>query len=883
MKIMKKLSAFLAAVMTISMLVVPVSATDEWNAGMSDDFESYADNAALGAVWKDVQNGGMAIPEIVSDNGSKVMKFTRTSTQSGDNNMMARKLEKEITNGEVVYKSKFKIKNANNGSFLVGIRDKTGKQNMNFVYLSKDGMYSNTTWAGGINLGYPKNSVDDKWFEVEAKINMDTHKYDIMVWDGTKEYTSKECPMVQVGTSTNITDIGEVFIQTWGGSNGTAEVYFDDVSVSVPKPAEPADPWFSDDFESYADNTALGAVWKDVQNGGMAIPEIVSDNGSKVMKFTRTSTQSGDNNMMARKLEKEITNGEVVYKSKFKIKNANNGSFLVGIRDKTGKQNMNFVYLSKDGMYSNTTWAGGINLGYPKNSVDDKWFEVEAKINMDTHKYDIMVWDGTKEYTSKECPMVQVGTSTNITDIGEVFIQTWGGSNGVAEVYFDDVSVSEYKEPEPEDPSVVIGDDFESYANTAMLRRQWKNAYGDVEAELAETDGVNGGKALKLSRTSVDNNMLKRALKTPITSGKVIYKGKFKVEYGTTAPIFHIGLGDSKNKYLSFVFLTQSGMYTNTDWNNSSCEFDDYSASASQAGKWFEIEAAIDMDTKKYDVSVTVDGFTYTKMNRDVKAIGGNVEFADISSLFVQTYSGSDGAIYVDDLSINYVLEPINVEASNISIVKANGEETALAGTVSASTSVIKIDFGTAVRENTLTDKTVVLKNVTDDKTVAYTGALNGNVYAMTLSKLLEPGKNYQLILTKDIKTLAGGTLEDNKSFAFAADNGECAISLIGAKVGGNTTPTVADFKAAQTANVSVKIVNSTNEDKEMLIIAAYYKNGEMTGVTYKPVTLAKSEYENMTAEITIDLPANAEADNVKIFAWDKITSMIPYGTNLEF
>lgn len=887
MKKMKKLSMLLSAVMLSSAIVIPVHAEEEWTQVYSEDFESYADTETLKSNWKEknsnYQNGVLALSEDGGANGSKALKFSA----NGETQFLGPNLETQITSGKVLYKAKFKLEGTNldNTSAVVGLY----QQNKNCVVVRSAAkkLWGNTWWqAKYVFSGWDENTDrNGKWYSLTAELDMDAHTYTAKVTDGVNTYTTTNGVLAAVDSNNYMTEIENVFVQYANSNDSDATVYFDDISISVPATKRE---WIKEDFTGYTDDAALQAVWK--AKYGEAVPVLADDNGSKAMKFTRSS---GDSDLVERTTSK-VTTGKLDFKAKFKIKYGTDNTMpvLVGMRNNNASQNMNFVYMTNNGLYTNTTWSeGGKKFeGYTANQADDRWYEIRAVVDMDNKKYDVAVTDGTEICVRTEQALNCVGTANAMTDVSSVFIQTWGGENSGAEIYLDSISLTEHDDAfvfdkldktDNENAGKIYSENFEKFTSDEELQEQWKDKNGSA-APVLGTD--NGSKTLKYTRTSETANMIEHVLSEKITAGKLKFKARFKSEAGDgKQPTLLLGMRNNKaTQNMNFVYLTDAVMYTNTTWAGGT-QYKQY-AGGNREGKWYEVEAVINMDTKKYDASVTDENGTYTVTGCSFNSVGTATAMTDISSIFIQTW-GDDTAgaeIYLDDISLEYVLEPIEIEASDIKAVHANGEEKAIASTVSASTSAFKVDLGTALQEATLTNKSVILKNVTDDKNVFYTGKLEGSVYTMTLSKLLEPGKNYKLQFTTDIKTLGGGTLEENKTFSFATDNGECAITLKGIKIGDNVEPTAAEITAASSAAVTVSVLNSTKDDKKMVIVSAYYKGGEMTWVKYTPVSLAKENYENKTFDVTFSLPTDKEADNVKIFAWDTITGMVPYGVNLD-
>lgn len=660
------------------------------------------------------------------------------------------------------------------------------------------------------------------------------------------------------------------------------EVYsndFESVAVQSTKQV-----WLDDDFTGYADDAALRSAW--VTKMGQAQPTIVEENGKKMMKFTRTNT---DNDFVENFIRK-IETGKVDVKVKFKIKygTENTVPLVIGMRTNDTGKNLILAYMKNSGCYTNVT---GHRDGYQftdfvTGQSDDRWYELRATIDMDTHKYDVAIIDGDKVSMLTDRDVVSVGTSNVMPNISSVYVQTWSGKTAGAEVYVSEASVTEHDAdfmPEEPDQTLIYSDDFESYATDAELQAKWSDKNGKAVPVLATDE--KGSKVLKFTNKpqNEDNNFVRHHY-GKITTGKVRFKSRFKVNYGENAqPSVLVGVGNNDtSQSMNFVYLVSSAMCVNTT-SASGTKYENYVAGNAD-NVWYEVEAIIDLDKKTFTSTVKDNNGTYTAPEMPFNCVGKKDPMSDIASVFIQTWGGTANTtdIYLDDVSLEYVTEPIELETSNIGLIKADGTEGTFGAEISASTTDITIDFETAMKSKTLNDENIVLKNVTDDKTVAYKGTLNGTVYKMTLSKLLEPNKNYELQINTRVKTLGGGKLEENKTFAFKTDAGECAISLGGLKIGNNVEPTVAEITAATSANVTISVVNSTAQDADLVIIAAYYDGDEMKYVGYTPVELKKADYENKTFDLTIDLPTGKTADNVKIFAWDTITGMVPYGTNLD-
>jgi len=907
MKIVKNISFLLAITVLMTSFTIPFAASVAETVYLDENFNNYAGVADLGVAVDTGENWIVdresEVPAVSLGTGkdnTNAVKVTRTAGSE----IVERMLDSDITDSKVVFTFKMmsdytnstggETKHTTIVSFANG---HASNDRLQFLFVDGGKIYTCVNRAN--DTFYLCDSVSKKWYDVEIVFDAttDDETYSIKISDETGVLASNEGLTSSAFSSAAVLDkVDRIKIQTWGGETGCSSTTFDDIKVmdyvpEVPDMPETGSGYYNEDFNNYADVSGLMSAWvKSTATNAEAVTLGKGEDGSNAITITRADSRGETFEGI---LNKEITDGEI--KVTFKMMNdytdasggdtAKNTAVISLAYGHNSNDRIPLLYIKDGVMYTAVVKAN--DARYLGPSVSKKWYNVTVIFNATEGTYKITVSDGTTRYKMEGLSVAGFSTAVNLDTIDRIRLNNWDGTVGYGSLTIDDIVIQDYVPSEEDEDegitsAVIFEDNFNRFETVDALKTIWLKSAATDSASLSLGTGEDQSRAIKVTRTGASESV--DAVLT-----QVVEAGKFEATFNmmndytdedgedTARHTTVISFCDGKDLYIPIIYINGAKAYTGVNKASTSNYLGDV-----VSGRWYEVKAQFNLNNWTYDISIFDGSNVYKREGNSVKAFGGATSMQKIDRFRLQTWDGVAGlsSLTVDDVLVKYSTEAIDVKASDLSFVNADGNAGSLAAVVPASTEKIAIDFKTVMNSASLNFDTVILKNETDNEVVSYTKKLEGNIYTMTLPNLLAPGKDYSLTITTCVKNASDIPAEEEKMFVFKTDSGECNVGFQGISIGDNKSPSVSDILSATSMSVSVDVINATGVDKDLLIIVAYYNNDEMIDVIYHEKELPCETYVNGAITETVTLKSGVNADSVQIFVWDTIGGMTAYDEN---
>lgn len=265
----------------------------------------------------------------------------------------------------------------------------------------------------------------------------------------------------------------------------------------------------------------------------------------------------------------------------------------------------------------------------------------------------------------------------------------------------------------------------------------------------------------------------------------------------------------------------------------------------------------------KYDWTPGVITGKYGKLSIGADSTGMTITDLDIS------------------LADGYATKSPKIQSKNIKFIDCDDNETTIGELISSDTKEINIEFEADMKLSTLTADNIVLSEKESGHTVDYDVKKTVNSYSMNFENLLKPNCEYLLRFKGDISNATGEIIGKDTEFEFKTGDGVFGYKLKGITIGDNENPALNDILNASSVTVNVDVKNTTESEKTGLLILTYFKGDEMLKAVYESfATDADVKNKEISRDISVTSPTGA--DNVRIFLWDGIKSMITYADVLN-
>lgn len=224
---------------------------------------------------------------------------------------------------------------------------------------------------------------------------------------------------------------------------------------------------------------------------------------------------------------------------------------------------------------------------------------------------------------------------------------------------------------------------------------------------------------------------------------------------------------------------------------------------------------------------------------------------------FTSETTNSEVTQLIDNIQIKKITEYPNAES--ITFEDSNGKEYFAGATVTSAVNKINIKFNDVVTEEQMSQ--ITLSEAGTDLGLIPVVDAESKTAVLDLDGYLTPGAVYTLSMF-------------GKEYTFTAKSGEFAIS--GFKVikeDGTVVNDSTELSVGDKVRVVVDILNTTGENKDLLLSIASYNGNKMSAVAQSVVTA-----DEVVSVRETDLIEITDATNLKVkgFVWDNVTSMMP-------
>ncbi len=275
----------------------------------------------------------------------------------------------------------------------------------------------------------------------------------------------------------------------------------------------------------------------------------------------------------------------------------------------------------------------------------DKWYDFEVIVNLDANTYDVTA--------SKDGSVIKTISGLEFTqDIKYLAWRTWGGS-----AYIDDLKVEVIEEADKIVPGLIpLNDDFESYTKFAGTKDSGdmsvvgygKHVYGSNYAAL---ETIDGDQALKIASGS---DTVQYTLNEALTEGlvKIKYSGRFGSE---TSVLYGLEIKGSSAATADGVLAVQAHSGTTICTRHGGAgAANEVLVSNYTPNAWYDFEIIVNLDTKKYEVTVSKDGSVIKTLSDHDFCAPNNTAVNDIKYLAWRSWGNT---AYIDDLQVEVVEE----------------------------------------------------------------------------------------------------------------------------------------------------------------------------------------------------------------------------------
>lgn len=362
---------------------------------------------------------------------------------------------------------------------------------------------------------------------------------------------------------------------------------------------------------------------------------------------------------------------------------------------------------------------------------------------------------------------------------------------------------------------------------------------------------------------------------------------KLKIEPPAEADLgkFVIGIGKEAGKYRRMISFNENGKIgigqesTDTDWTYGT-------------NKWYDVDIMYNIETRNVEYKIT-DVLNPSVVIQDETTLAEHENLSDIGKVLFVAYASeyldgpkNDGGAIIDNLEVKYISPQPELINGSLRVYNVSGAVQEDLLRISAATNRITFDLGTNIDIDTVDDSTLYLKNVTDNKYVQYKYSSDGTVVTMTLNKMLEAGKEYQLVLTGDVMNTSG-LAATPFSIDMKTLDAELKAECGDVKVGGTILGNISQIAAGSAISVDVTMLNTTNKEQNPCVIFSYFSNNKLIGATIDKETLALGAADmNGSATVSATVPefaAGETVDAVKIFVWSGIDTLKAMGDCYSF
>lgn len=527
--------------------------------------------------------------------------------------------------------------------------------------------------------------------------------------------------------------------------------------------------------------------------------------------------------------------------------------------DKTGKYVLEFDYKPSTFMATSVDWQMGadqIALGstYSRNYSDILLMtsQTEADAN-GNYKLDTLRIFGVNKEIKKEgwlhfevvydCANSTITVTvtdeannimTETSNLASTNPQITRQKRTVADVYFDNFLIYDYKEPEADFSAVMFEEDFES----VTASEDWESAHAMLSDE---NPFYNGGSYSKQEVILGEYNNYFQVLTDvqiyPLfnseENGRYLLEFDYKPDSYVTpktnweAAVFQSSLGatdDITADWHSIKVTSSAGKDLASGENPVDTLYVfDQTMEICQSG-WIHFEITYDLEDMTISAKATDEEGNSISQSSALasfdKAYGNAVSMVSLAGMKNN----------IDNVKITEVGEeeaPV-LKASDIKIL-ANGIEQQSAS-VNPFTNEVKVEFGQKMWKPDMNDENIYVINKATGAVVDCESSYEDGVFTMTFANGFDAGANYT-VTVKPVRNLAEVYTEKTYTKDFTIEGG-VAAELVSVTQGGSEVTCASDL-AAGNAKISISYSNTEDTTPNLHIVVSYYKEGRLTNVDF--------------------------------------------------
>jgi len=287
---------------------------------------------------------------------------------------------------------------------------------------------------------------------------------------------------------------------------------------------------------------------------------------------------------------------------------------------------------------------------------------------------------------------------------------------------------------------------------------------------------------------------------------------------------------------------------------------------------WYNVDLLLDFDNN----TITVNMENLDEGTMAISDLVWNYDLSSINTIKgLDTYGWTHGDVEdtgYDNILIEYASEDPTISSDRIKIY--SGEDVQKHSSVNPGSDKIVIDFAGVLKASTLKNA-VTIKNVTDDADVTYTAEVKGSKYIITLSEGLAASKQYKITVSGDVENIFGVKLGAEYTLNFATNAGYIKVNGIKLTQNGSEVTSFAGLAQGQEAKVTVSYDKTSNDEKKIKLIYAYYNGTELVKSVVKTITIGAGD-NGGTKEDTVTVESLTGITGVSVMLWEDFTSIKP-------
>jgi len=295
---------------------------------------------------------------------------------------------------------------------------------------------------------------------------------------------------------------------------------------------------------------------------------------------------------------------------------------------------------------------------------------------------------------------------------------------------------------------------------------------------------------------------------------------------------------------------------------------------AYDTGIWHSCSLVYDFNREVIEVYICPEGGSITK--KEFTEVDFS-RYTIINTVQLQSHGSGTTDTYWDNVKVEIdSLDPV-VTSNYVKVYTDDVEEDKT--NVTPTANKIVVDFNATMEEETL-DGAITLTNVTDGKTVSFTGDIVKTKYVMTLNERLLPNKDYKLSISKDVENIKGVALGDDFTTTFKTNAGKVDLILTGITQNSADIKKLSALTAGEDATVSIDVKNSTGIAKDVILIYNYFSGNTLKKSVVSDIKVLENAYDTTVTD-TVKIESLSGVDCVKVMLWDDFTNITPLSENI--